>query len=116
MVPTLKRFQPSSVSEALTKSALSFGSLIFQLVAKASVTDVCFFTSGGGHLVDIIAVTSCNILTLTVGTVFKITAGIVEAPLADAMIMLAAEIVEVLLSGAGVVLFGTVSVVQDAVR
>ena len=40
MVPTLKPFQPSSVSDALTKAARSFGSPIFQLVAKASVIDV----------------------------------------------------------------------------
>ena len=40
--------------------------------------------------------------------------GIVEAPLANAMVVLAAEMVEVLLAGAGVLLFGTVSVVRDA--
>ena len=37
-----------------------------------------------------------------------------EAPLVDAMVVLAAEMMEVLLAGAGVVLFRTVSVVRDA--
>ena len=37
VVLTLKRFQLSSGSEALTKAARSFGSPRFQMVAKASV-------------------------------------------------------------------------------
>ena len=37
-----------------------------------------------------------------------------EAPLADAMVVLAMEMVEVPLTGAGVVIFGTVSAVRYA--
>ena len=115
VVPTLKLFQPSSGSEALTKAARSFGYPIFQLVAKASAMDVCFLTSGGVHLADIIAVAICNILTYPVGAVVELVVGIVEAPLVDAVVVLAAEMVEALLAGTVVVLVGTVSVVWDAV-
>ena len=62
--------------------------------------DVCFLTSGGGHPEDIIAVASCEILTFSVGAVFKMAAVIVEAPLASAV----------------VVLIGTVYFVRDDVR
>ena len=110
----MKRFQPSSGSEALTKAAQSFGSQIFQLVAKASVMDVCFLTSGGGHPADIIAVVSCDILTFPVGALVKLAALILEAPLADVVVVLAAEMVEAPLAGAVVLLVGTVSVVRDA--
>ena len=116
VVLTLKRFQPSSGSEALTKAARSFGSPRFQLVARASVMDVCFLTSGEGHPEDIIAVARCIILTFPVGAVVELVAGIVEAPLADAVVVLAAEMVEAPVSGAVVVLVGTVSVVWDAAR
>ena len=92
----------------------SFGSPIFQLVAKASVTDVCVLTTSGGHPADIIAVASCNILTFPVCAVVELAAEIAEAPLADAMVMLAAEMVEVPLVGAVVVLVGMVYVLQDA--
>ena len=116
VVTTLELFQPSSGSKALTKAGRSFESPRFQLVAKASVMDVCFLTSGGGHLADVIAVASLDILALPVGAVVELVAGIVEAPLADAMVVLAAERVEVPLTGAVVVIVGTVSVVQDAAR
>ena len=104
VVPTLKRFQPSLGSEALTKAARSFGSPVFQLVVKASVMDVCFLTSGVGYLADIIAVAICKILTFPVGVVVELAAGIVKAPMADAMVVLAAEMAEVPQAGAGVVL------------
>ena len=73
-------------------------------------------TSGGGHPADIIAVSSCGILTFPVGAVIELAAGIVEALLANAMVVLAVEMVEVLLARAGVVLVGTASVVRDAAR
>ena len=92
----------------------SFGSPIFQLVSKASVTDVCVLTTSGGHPADIIAVASCDILTFPVCAVVELAAGIAEAPLADAMVVLAAEMVEVPLAGAMVVLVRTVSIVRDA--
>ena len=78
--------------------------------------EVCFLTSGGGHPAELISVVSCNILTLPVGVVIEMAVGIVEAPLADRMVVLAAEMVEVPLAGAVVVLFRTVSVVMDAMH
>ena len=81
VVLTLKCFEPSSSSEALTKAARSFGYLRFQLVAKSSVIDVCFFTSGGDHPKDIIELAICNILTFPVGVVVELAEGIVQAPL-----------------------------------
>ena len=68
--------------------------------------DVCFLKSGGGHPADIISVASCDILTFQVGAVVELAAGIVEAPLDEAMVVLAAEVRMV---GAGFVLVGTVS-------
>ena len=78
--------------------------------------DVCFLTRGGDHPADIIAVASCEILTVPVGVVVKLAEIIVEAPMADAMVVLAAEMVEVLLASTVVVLIGTVSVVWDSVQ
>ena len=95
VVTTLKRFQLSLGSEVLTKAARSFGSPIFQMVVMASVMDVCFLTSGGGHPADIISVASGDILTFPVGAIVELAAGILEAPLADLMVMLAVEMVEV---------------------
>ena len=73
-------------------------------------------TSGGGHPADITAVASCNILMLPVGAVFEMAVVIVEAPLADAMVVLTAEMMEVPLAGVVVMLARTVSVVRDAAR
>ena len=116
VVPALKRFQPSSGSEALTKAARSFGFPRIQTVAKASVMDVNFLTSGGEHPSDIIAVASCDILTFPVGVLVELVAGIVEAPLADAMVVLASEMVEVLMARVVVVLIVKFSVVRNTVR
>ena len=114
VVPTLKRFQPPSGSEALTKAARSFGSPRFKLETKTSVMNVCFLTSSGGNPADIIAVASCVVLTFPVGVIFQLAVGIVEAPLANTMVVLAAQMVEVPLASAVVVLVGTISVVRDA--
>ena len=72
--------------------------------------------SGGGHPADIIAVSSCDLLTFPVGAVVELAAGIVEAPLANVVVVIAAEMVEAPLAGAVVVLVGTVSVVWDALH
>ena len=74
--------------------------------------DVCFLTSGGCHSEDITAVASCDILTFPVGALVELAAGIVKAPLSDAVVVLAAEMVEAPMAGAVVVLVRTVSVVQ----
>ena len=78
--------------------------------------NVCFLMSGGAHLEDIIKFASCDILTFPVGAVVELATGIVEAPLADAVFIMAAEKVEAPLDGAVVVLVGTVSIMRDAAR